>query len=270
MSVREDVTKLVVVGFFMIALLPGCHFEDHGTGPWHAGHRSYVEDLDYPLYGDGLSALQVETVNGSIAVTGTDRTDGVIHVRKKVWADSDWEAESFARKVEIVIERRVGTVRAHATYPRTPNDVSVEVSFDIECRNDASLDVLTVNGEVEISGLRAGVAATTVNGAIDAELRLLRGEGRFASTNGSIDLRMARCRGPLAASTVNGSIEVALSDDFAGLLHAQTANGSIRCCLPLSQIHAQTPTNLSGRIGTGNDTPISLQSVNGSLRVCGL
>lgn len=255
------------VALLLVILLAGCHWHDNTTGPGSTGYRTFVEDLEYPLDGVDLSSIDATTINGGISVTGISGTRGYVRVHKKVKADTEWEAEDFAGRVRIHIERTGDAVRIYATYPKTPHGVSVEVTFDVECPRDTDLVLGTVNGQIEIVGTDGGVRATTVNGSVEADIDLIRRDGLFTTTNGSIEVRLGTCRAPLTANTVNGAIDVALPRSFSGLLRAQAVNGRVSLGVSLSDTYVRTPNYISGRIGTGRDTPITLQAVNGSIRV---
>lgn len=255
------------IGLFLIAALVGCESHSHSTSPTSTRKRTHVEELEYPLDGADLFSIDVSTINGSIAVTGVSGTQGVVRVRKEVRADTKWEAEEFARLVRIHLRRTGDVLRVYATHPREPHGVSVAVSYDVECEKTTNLDLLTVNGGIAVHNTTAGVRATTTNGRIEADLDLLDGEGRFGTISGGVDVRMERCIVPMRATTVNGAVDVTLPHWFSGLLDARTVNGRIHCGIPLSEVVRQTKTSLSGRIGEGRDTPITIRCVNGGIRL---
>ncbi len=256
----------LVVGLLLVILFAGCHWHDHSTAPAGHGQRMYVEDLEYQLDGIEVSSIGAHTINGAITVAGISGTQGRVRVHKKVRAHTEWEAEEFAHRVRIHFDHTADGVTIDATYPETPHGVSVEVSYDIDCARETDLVLSTVNGRIAIDGIHAAASATTVNGHIEANLKLVRGNGLFVSTNGSIDVGLSSCRVPMTVTTANGAIDVALPSGFSGLLHAQTVNGRVRCEIPLSHIYTRTPKHLSGRIGAGRDTPITLHTANGSIR----
>lgn len=259
------------IGLLLIFVMVGCHVHDHHTtSPGHHhghGHRTYVEDLEYPLNGADLSSIDASTINGSITVTGVSGSRGTIRIHKKVRAHTEWEARDFAHRVRIHREITGGLMRVYATYPQTPHGVSVEVSIDIECARDMFLALEAVNGRIEVFGTEGGVNAMTVNGRIEADVELTGRDGVFTSTNGSIEVRVVDCCAPITARTVNGAIGLELPRGSSGLLDAQTANGQISCAVPLSEIYVQTLRSLSGRFGSGGDTPVTLRTANGSIRV---
>jgi DUF4097 and DUF4098 domain-containing protein YvlB len=257
----------LLIGLFLIVALAGCESHSHSTSPTSTGERTHVEELEYPLGGADLSSIKASTISGSIAVTGVSGTQGVLRVRKEVRADTKSEAEEFARLVRIHFFNDTATTEIYTTHPREPHGVSVVVSYDVECEKSTNLDLLTVNGGITVHNTAAGVRATTTNGGIEADLDLMDGEGRFAATNGRVDVRLERCIVPMTASTVNGAVDVKLPHRFSGLLNARTATGRIHCGIPLSEVVVRTERIISGRIGEGRDTPITIRCVNGSIRV---
>lgn len=217
---------ILIIGLFPITLFAGCDFHDHSTNPISQGDRLYVENLEYPLDAD-VSSLDARTINGSIKVTGTSGTPGVVRVTKKVWGDTEQEAEKFADLVRINVDRNGDAVRVYTTHPRTWPGVSVEVAYDVQCGRDADLNLITVNGKITILGAVAGVDATTVNGGIDA----------------------------------------ALSPLFSGNLDARTVNGHVDCEIPLSEVTTKTRRVLSGTVGEGRGTRVWLECVNGNIYI---
>lgn len=245
--------------------IAGCYCCDDTTRPGHTGDELYVENRDYALAGDDLTTLDVQAENGCIAIDGVSRAQGTIRARIEVRADERWEAQEFAEEVRIQVERSHGRVRVYAAYPHTPHDVSVAVSYTVDCPRNTDLELSALNGGIEIHGMTGATGATVVNGSIAADLELTRGAGQFSSTNGQVALQCERCDVPLTVNSVNGSVEVALPAGFSGLLDARIVNGAIHCSVPLTETKIHEPNVLIGRMGHGQDTPITLRCVNGPI-----
>jgi DUF4097 and DUF4098 domain-containing protein YvlB len=254
--------RILATALILLSVLfAGCHQHDH----WADGYHS--EYSDYYFDSPEIFSVDAETTNGKIKVRTTSSDEGVVRVHKEIHADSDREAEEFAREVQIHFVRSDETIRIYITHPRPWDGVTVEVSYDVSCGRDADLNLRTLNGDIEINGTRSGVSATTTNGGIAGDLELIHGRGSFTTTNGSIDLRLYRCYVPVTARTVNGSVYTSLRDEFSGLLDAQTVNGRVRCSIPLTETDVQTERAVIGRIGEGADTPITLSCVNGNIKI---
>jgi DUF4097 and DUF4098 domain-containing protein YvlB len=134
---------------------------------------------------------------------------------------------------------------SHATINNLDGRVvieSVNSPLKLEAPRRSSLEVVTSNGAIHVSGVTGGLHLTTSNGAITVR------------DAGSSEIR---------AHTSNGPIEIGVPASLNANLSARTRNG---------QIHADTPvvasrtgaTFLEGKIGNGGPG-IDLQTSNGSI-----
>jgi DUF4097 and DUF4098 domain-containing protein YvlB len=125
--------------------------------------------------------------------------------------------------------------------------------------------ISTVNGAVEIDGVRGEIEASVVNGTLRAEG--LAANAELSSVNGGLNASFAHLDGvkSVSVSTVNGRAEVSLPADANADLSASTVNGSISGDIEVKKnwpIGREAKTQL----GEGG-TKIQLSSVNGGLRI---
>ena len=161
--------------------------------------------------------------------------------------------------------------------------MQVEVEYEIQSPSGVDVDLGTTNGAIRIRGMEGKVDATTTNGSIDlqggtdrvdlrttngnidASVDALGGEGRFSTTNGPIDVEVRSGNAPVRATTTNGSVELTLPADFSGQLDAQTSNGRVRSDFPITVPTGNPQNRLSGSLGAGGTTTITLRSTNGNV-----
>jgi len=142
------------------------------------------------------------------------------------------------------------------------NDVSVH--FVVRVPDGIRVDVATVNGALDVSGVSAGVTANTVNGTIDA--RSTGGPVRAHTVNGSLNISMGSfsAADDLEYETVNGSVTLELPTDFGGQLELSTVNGRVSTDFPITITGTLSPRRLRGSIGNGG-ARIRASTVNGSV-----
>ncbi len=142
------------------------------------------------------------------------------------------------------------------------NDVSVH--FVVRVPEGVRVDVSTVNGGLEVSGVTTDVRASTVNGSITA--RSAGGPVRAKTVNGSITISMGTLgrADDLEYETVNGSITISLPENFGAQLELGTVNGRVTTDFPITVSGTLSPRRLRGTVGNG-ETRLRASTVNGSV-----
>ncbi len=142
------------------------------------------------------------------------------------------------------------------------NDVSVH--FVVRVPEGVRVDVSTVNGGLEVSGVTTDVRASTVNGSITA--RSAGGPVRAKTVNGSINISMGSLSraDDLEYETVNGSITISLPENFGAQLELGTVNGRVTTDFPIMVSGTLSPRRIRGTVGNG-ETRFRASTVNGSV-----
>jgi len=142
------------------------------------------------------------------------------------------------------------------------NDVSVR--FTVRVPDGVRVDVSTVNGGLEVSGVTTEVRAHTVNGSIDA--RSAGGPVRAKTVNGSVrvSMRSVGNADDLEYETVNGSVTIELPSNFGAQLELSTVNGRVTTDFPITISGTMSPRRLRGSVGDGR-TRLRASTVNGSI-----
>jgi DUF4097 and DUF4098 domain-containing protein YvlB len=144
------------------------------------------------------------------------------------------------------------------------NDTSV--NFTVRVPAGVNFNGRTVNGGVRAQDLGADVDAKTVNGNISVSTA---GFARAQTVNGSVTAALGRADWPsgLEFKTVNGTIDLTLPASLSARVEAKTLNGEITSDFPLTISGAFSRRRLSGTIGSGGDRRLTLETVNGSVRI---
>ena len=269
-----------------------------------SGKREFSEQLDWTLDGAGISVISAETKNGAITLEDSDQDKVIVRAFKRVRARNKVDAEEFAKKVHVHVERRGKEIKIHRKHPKPLRGIGVSVTYEIQCPRAVSVNLHTTNGKIEINGVEGAVDAKTTNGPIElhggagrihaistngnikASVKGLTDEGKFATTNGSIDIELHGGAGrihtfttngpivlairqgvaPVSASTTNGSINLKLPGDFSGHLDAKTSNGQVHSDFPIP-FTDKRKKRLSGKIGEGGPVNIKLRTTNGGINL---
>lgn len=215
-----------------LVLLAGCELEEL------ASPATVKEDFNYsyPLKSGGR--LSVESLNGSIRITGWEREE--VEIRGTRQASSKELLE--AMRMDIMPTAEAVRIRVIRPSGRRGN---MGASFTIRAPRRIVVE-----------------RAETSNGSVEVEE--LEGEVRLASSNGRI--RAVRVRGDVEASTSNGPVEL-VECNGAALL--RTTNGRIqaegvRAPLEATTSNARIEARLAEATGSG---PVKLRTSNGSVRL---
>ncbi|HET7226615.1 MAG TPA: hypothetical protein VFK69_12980 [Candidatus Eisenbacteria bacterium] len=143
------------------------------------------------------------------------------------------------------------------------NDVVVD--FDAQVPDGVTLRAITVNGVIETEKLDGPVVARTVNGHITVASRAW---ATATTVNGAVraELGTSRWRDELAFTTVNGSVTVALPHEASCELDAGTVNGDVETDFPVSVSGRISHRSLHGTLGDGGGH-LKANTVNGSIRL---
>ena len=200
---------------------------------------------------DPGARISVENINGDITVTGDSGSKVMVIANKKAGK------QEYLDKLEIVIDASDDYVRIETQHPDQDggwfnwgDNSSGSVSYELLVPSNVDLDSIeTVNGDVVIESVDGEVTASTVNGGIKAVFDEL-GTGQRVK-----------------ADTVNGKIAIYLPEDASARIVAETVNGSIDADdFGLVAEKGFVGRDLSGEIG-GGDASVSLDAVNGSIRI---
>jgi len=278
---KRNIQLIAELGTVLIVLMSfgGCEISLHYDD-------TYVEQLDWELNGHGISLIDAQAENAAITIVGSNRNKVIVNAFLEIRADSHFEdAEEFARKVHVFVERQGDEIRIYKEYPRIRRGINVSVGYDIQVPFDVdvylrtsngkiqvsdvdgSISAFTSNGKIELQDVTGSIDTHTSNGKIEAFVERLEGEGVFSTSNGSINVEIHRGVAPVMATTSNSSIDITLPEDFSGQLDASTSNGSVSCSIPVL-VHGKLKKNqLVGEIGEGGETAVTLRTSNGSIHL---
>jgi len=183
----------------------------------------------------------VENFNGSIEITGHEQD--LVEIEGTKYAAT--EAAMKAMEIDIVSSGdsiRIRTIRPSGHHS------NMGARYRIRAPASATLDrVISSNGAIRTTGIRAGLRLETSNGRVEVEDT--EGPMEIRTSNGAI--RVVNARGSIDARTSNGSITVSLPEPAEGSpLELHTSNGHVELT-----------------IGVLRRNDISVSTSNGSITV---
>lgn len=217
--------------------------------------------------------VSVRHSSGSVRIEEVLRSGGPREVQYEITVPHGWEVRVSGQRTGVVIEGTRGPVRVSTN------------GGDITARDVGVASLVTINGEITLTGARGDVRAETVNDGI--RISDVRGAVDASTVNGSIALG-AIDGNRVNGATVNGRIQ------FSGAIHAggeysfDTHNGDVTLTLPAGvgadvtvathggSVEADFPVQVRGdvqrsgvlRFTLGNGgARLHAQSFNGTIRL---
>ena len=145
---------------------------------------------------------------------------------------------------------------------------NVSVEFRVKLPAGVKLDAHTVNGGIELSGLKGRINAETTNGGIKA--RDVSGSIEASTTNGGVDVELAElAESGVKLGCTNGGIELRLPSDSKATISARVTNGGIDTAgLPIETTGESNRRRLDGRLN-GGGARVNIEGTNGGIRIRG-
>ncbi len=233
---------------------------DRGDSDWRGRYEQFCEVR--PVTIAAPSTLDVDTANGSIAITGSSRRDVMIEARVLTLADTMDEAKSLAKEIKVLTDGG----RVHADGPQTSGRRGWSVSFRIQAPARQNTTASTSNGAVTLTNLEGTLRADTSNGAMHATD--LSGDVRLTTSNGTLAVALSGATwsgAGLEATTSNGSLHVDMPRDYSAHVTARTGNGSINIDRPIA-VSGRIGREIDADLGKGGPT-LRFRTGNGSLSI---
>jgi hypothetical protein len=219
-----------------------------------------IRELAVPVAGHALSIDA--TPNGGISVRGWDRAEIQVRARVTANADTQQEADAMAAAVRVLTDG--GRIRSEGQ-PSTGHG-GWSVSFEVMAPALHDLTLRTINGGINVKGVRSRIDAEARNGGIS--LSDVNGEVHGSTTNGGVQIELAGdawVGQGLDVQTHNGGIRLSVPEGYSAHLDAGTTNGGVRCDFPVV-VQGSIGKELSVDLGHGG-VPLKLRTVNGGVTV---
>jgi hypothetical protein len=191
----------------------------------------------------------------------------VIAVKTARGASSDAAKAALAR-IEIQETVSPGDVRIQTRVQRGGsffNGGNLGVEYTVRVPAGADVKFATVNGGIEVTGIKGRLNLETTNGGIKA--RDVAGAVEASTTNGGVDVDVAQLAdGGVKLGCTNGGITLRLPGDARATISARITNGGIDTNGLQVDASENSRRRLEGRIN-GGGARIDLEGVNGGIRI---
>jgi putative adhesin len=202
--------------------------------------------------------------NGGIRVRGWDRPD--VHMRARVSASADTDAEARSLLSAIRIVTSAGTIRAEGP-DASGRNAGWAVGFELDVPRTAILTLTAHNGGISIEEFQGTAKFTTVNGGVS--LRNVGGDIRGNTTNGGVTVDLAGDRwdgAGLDVETHNGGIRMTLPEHFSAKLETSTTHGRVNVDFPMTVQGDSIGRQLTTTLGLGGAT-LRAVTTNGGVSI---
>jgi bifunctional DNA-binding transcriptional regulator/antitoxin component of YhaV-PrlF toxin-antitoxin module len=214
--------------------------------------------------------LEISNVNGKIDVEPATGSSVEVVAEKSVRAASVEAAKDALNRIEIQENASPDTVRIETKLQRAPGSffhgMNQEVHYRVKVPEALEVRVTTVNGGIEVSGLKGRVVAETTNGGVKA--RDVSGPIDASTTNGGVEVDLAQVTDSGAKlGCTNGGIKLTLPADARATISARITNGGINTSgVNIETSGENSRRRLEGRMN-GGGPHIDIEGTNGGIRI---
>ena len=212
--------------------------------------------------------LSVTNVNGKIDVQPATGRQVEIVAEKSARGGSTDAARQALGRIQILETVAPAEIRLETKLERSSGLLggSLEVHYSVRVPPDVELKVSTVNGGIELTGLKGRIDAETTNGGIKATD--VSGPLEASTTNGGVEADLAQIAEPgVKLECTNGGIRLRLPSDARATIAARITNGGIDTSgLTLESSSTRSPRQLDASLNGGGPR-IRLEGTNGGIQI---
>lgn len=212
--------KTLSLVFMLVVLIVGCDSVNLDFV------QEVTETRTWPA--TGINQIDARTVNGDINFAITQDTVITAEITRSVAGTDSAEAAPFIDSIVITEEISGGVLTLEADIPdRDEEGRNYQAHFDFTTPESLNIVIAIVNGNAQISNMKAGAEISVVNGLITAE-NLEPGIEAYL-VNGSIDCDMALLAAADSAilAIVNGDVTLSVPSNVSATFDARTGNGTV-------------------------------------------
>jgi len=221
---------------------------------------------------DPSGTVEIGNVNGKIVVEPSEGNTVEVRAIKKARGATPEAAKAALERATIVEDVSSSRVKIDTKIARMEgivfNNGNLSVEYHVKVPAGAEAKFTTVNGGVEVAGLKGRVTAETTNGGVIT--RDVSGQLQASTTNGGLDIDLSRVpEGGVKLECVNGGIKVRLPRDAKANISASIVNGGIDAGdLSIEGSGESSKRRLEGRMNGGGPR-LQIEGTNGGIKLSG-
>ena len=231
--------------------------EDRG---WREERGYYCEVREMTVPADRAVITVDAEPNGGIYVEGWDRNEIRLRAKVTARARTDDDAQAMVEDVELITDR--SAIRAAG--PRPARREGWSVSYELLVPRRSNVDLSTLNGGIEITGVSGRIEFRTTNGGV--HLSRLGGDVRGQATNGGLHIELdgSQWEGEgMDVQTTNGGVRLEIPSGYSARLETGTVNGGLEIDFPIT-VQGRINRRLTTELGNGGKT-IRAVTTNGGV-----
>jgi hypothetical protein len=263
---RRARKAVFVLPLFVVAsaAATGCdlamaHYNQKETAEWRR---------TYDLQPGGR--LEIRNINGKIDVEPSTGNAVEIVAEKSARAASSEAAKEALGRIEIQESASPSDVRIETKVQRNAGGLFSRseqlVHYIVKVPALLEVRFSTVNGGIELTGLKGRITAEATNGGIKAHD--VSGAIDASTTNGGVQVDLARvAESGVKLGCTNGGIELKLPADARATISARVTNGGINTDgVKIETVGESSRRRLDARMNGGGPS-INLEGTNGGIRI---
>jgi bifunctional DNA-binding transcriptional regulator/antitoxin component of YhaV-PrlF toxin-antitoxin module len=213
--------------------------------------------------------LEISNVNGKIDVEPSSGNTVEVVALKTAKGSSVDAARQALQRIEIREDISSTVVRLETKLQSGSAMFSgggLEVHYTVRVPESIDIKMTTVNGGVELRGIKGKINAETTNGGIKATD--ISGAIEASTTNGAVEVELARvAEGGVKLECTNGGIKLQVPSDAKATISARITNGGIETNgLQIETTGESTRRRLDGRLNGGGPR-LELEGTNGGIQI---
>ena len=214
--------------------------------------------------------LEIRNINGKIDVEPSTGNAVEIVAEKSARAASTEAAKEALGRIEIQESASPTDVRIETKVQRNAGGLFSRseqlVHYIVKVPALLEVRFSTVNGGIELTGLKGRITAEATNGGIRAHD--VSGAIDASTTNGGVQVDLARvAESGVKLGCTNGGIELKLPADARATISARVTNGGINTDgVKIETVGESTRRRLDARMNGGGPS-IDLEGTNGGIRI---
>jgi len=239
-------------------VIPDDEWCDDDSG--NSNSERYCEVREYSLDARDLVRVNAEP-NGGIRVEAWDRNEISLKAKVQAWSRRG-DPQELVNGVQVSTENTIS-----ADGPRTENREGWSVSFRLMVPRNSNLDLESMNGGIQITGVYGNMDFETMNGGI--KLEEVGGKVQGRTQNGGVNVLLSGSQWEgeeMDVQTTNGSVTLTVPENFRANLQTGTVNGSFNTDFPIT-LQGRLRSNRISTELNGGGPPIRLVTTNGAVRL---